>query len=56
MDHNAPVVAKIADFGLTQRLYVPSLRETSRSRDVANPTWLAPEIMRGDEFNRNLFF
>lgn len=45
------VCAKIGDFGLSSRMYVPSLQEKAVSRDVANPTWLAPEIIREQEFN-----
>lgn len=45
LDPNAPVVAKITDFGT-------SLQLTSVSgREVDNPLWLAPEIMRGEEYS-----
>jgi len=46
----APVMAKVADFGLSSRLYVPEFQETAKKRAVGNPTWLAPEIMREEEF------
>eukprot|EP01127_Copromyxa_protea_P009768 TRINITY_DN2323_c0_g1_i1.p1 TRINITY_DN2323_c0_g1~~TRINITY_DN2323_c0_g1_i1.p1 ORF type:complete len:1850 (-),score=340.01 TRINITY_DN2323_c0_g1_i1:35-5485(-) len=42
-------VAKIADFGLTRELVTENFApQLSRNRDVANPTWLAPEVIRGD--------
>jgi serine/threonine protein kinase len=50
LDPNAEVTAKIGDFGLSSRMYVPSLKENSKDRDVVNPTWLAPEIIREEEF------
>lgn len=40
-DPTAPVVAKVADFGLTQ-----ALATDASGRAVANPVWLAPEIMK----------
>eukprot|EP01130_Rhizamoeba_saxonica_P007432 TRINITY_DN3008_c0_g3_i2.p1 TRINITY_DN3008_c0_g3~~TRINITY_DN3008_c0_g3_i2.p1 ORF type:complete len:731 (-),score=149.10 TRINITY_DN3008_c0_g3_i2:1261-3369(-) len=43
---NSPICAKVADFGLTTRLYVPALRQKNADRDVVNPTWLAPEVMK----------
>ncbi len=46
-----PVMAKVGDFGLSSRMFVPHLRETMRHRLVENPTWLAPEITREEEFN-----
>jgi serine/threonine protein kinase len=49
-DANAEVTAKVGDFGLSSRLFVPSLKEKSIDRDVANPTWLAPEILKEEEF------
>ena len=30
--------------------YAGKLQESARSRAVTNPTWLAPEIMREEEF------
>jgi len=41
---NAPVVAKVADFGLSGAMQTVSIKS------VANPIWLAPEIMIGGEF------
>lgn len=38
----------VADFGLTQELLTEQLRGVNAvERDVANPTWLAPEILSG---------
>jgi len=45
LNENDPVVAKVADFGLSSLLFNTALREESRSRAVVNPTWLAPEII-----------
>ena len=50
-DYRSEQCAKIGDFGLSSRMYVPSYKEKSISRDVANPTWLAPEIIREEEFD-----
>ena len=41
-DMDAPVIAKIADFGLSSRLFVDTLTE----RAVENPTWCAPEVLQ----------
>ena len=38
LDENAPVCAKLIDFGLS------SVGQTQYSRLVINPTWLAPEV------------
>jgi len=43
-DYNAPVVAKVSDFGLSGAM------STVSSAEVANPRWLAPEIMNFQEF------
>ena len=37
----ANVIAKVADFGLSSRLFINSLQ----NRAVENPTWCAPEVM-----------
>lgn len=50
-DFRAEQCAKVGDFGLSSRMYVPAYKEKSVSRDVANPTWLAPEIIREEEFD-----
>mmetsp|Transcript_33003 Transcript_33003/g.82965 ORF Transcript_33003/g.82965 Transcript_33003/m.82965 type:complete len:2143 (+) Transcript_33003:102-6530(+) len=42
---DAEVVAKVADFGLSQ-----AIASTTKGRSVANPVWLAPEIMEGLEY------
>eukprot|EP01096_Ripella_sp_DP13-Kostka_P001529 TRINITY_DN1180_c0_g1_i1.p1 TRINITY_DN1180_c0_g1~~TRINITY_DN1180_c0_g1_i1.p1 ORF type:complete len:945 (+),score=366.35 TRINITY_DN1180_c0_g1_i1:425-2836(+) len=43
-DHRpgSPVVAKVADFGLSARLFVEKMHE----RVVENPTWCAPEVLQ----------
>lgn len=38
----SPVIAKVADFGLSSRLFVDRLHD----RAVENPTWCAPEVMK----------
>ncbi len=39
-------VAKITDFGLSLHLHVDQLKaKDGKSRNVVNPTWLAPEIL-----------
>eukprot|EP01098_Paradermamoeba_levis_P004984 TRINITY_DN2117_c0_g1_i4.p1 TRINITY_DN2117_c0_g1~~TRINITY_DN2117_c0_g1_i4.p1 ORF type:complete len:1636 (+),score=493.61 TRINITY_DN2117_c0_g1_i4:118-5025(+) len=44
----APVRAKVADFGFSSRLYVESFKaKESADREVNNPTWLAPEVLAG---------
>jgi serine/threonine protein kinase len=50
-DPRASNVVKLADFGLSSRLYVPALKERTQDRKVGNPHWLAPECMREEEFN-----
>jgi len=45
LDERAEVIAKIADFGLSQ-----VLASTTQGRAVANPIWLAPEIMKAEEY------
>jgi len=46
LNPNAPVCAKITDFGTSTRMFNPKLRELgSSNRVVMNPTWLAPEVM-----------
>jgi hypothetical protein len=39
------VVAKVADFGLSSRLFISELKERSKGRAVELPTWLAPEVL-----------
>lgn len=39
-------MAKIADFGTSSIMFASSFREDSRNRTVANPTWLAPEVIK----------
>ena len=46
ISENDKVVAKVADFGLSQ-----ALASTTKGRSVANPIWLAPEIMRNEEYS-----
>eukprot|EP01125_Pyxidicula_operculata_P003837 TRINITY_DN1526_c0_g2_i6.p1 TRINITY_DN1526_c0_g2~~TRINITY_DN1526_c0_g2_i6.p1 ORF type:complete len:1660 (-),score=387.66 TRINITY_DN1526_c0_g2_i6:980-5959(-) len=46
-DAFAHSVAKIADFGLSKELLTDSFKSAKAAdRDVANPTWLAPEILK----------
>ena len=45
LDEHAEVIAKVADFGLSQ-----VLASTTQGRSVANPVWLAPEIMKAEEY------
>lgn len=42
------VVAKIADFGLAHA------GNEARRRGVANPVWLAPEILRKQSYDRKV--
>lgn len=45
------VVAKVADFGTSSKLYGTQFKGTkARDRDVVNPTWLAPEIIREEPY------
>eukprot|EP01125_Pyxidicula_operculata_P011575 TRINITY_DN3792_c0_g3_i1.p1 TRINITY_DN3792_c0_g3~~TRINITY_DN3792_c0_g3_i1.p1 ORF type:complete len:1898 (+),score=455.03 TRINITY_DN3792_c0_g3_i1:41-5695(+) len=44
-DPTVPICAKVADFGTGVFMYTPTLKVPRSKRDVANPTWLAPEIM-----------
>lgn len=44
-DPDAPVVAKISDFGLSMRM------SKMYTRLVDNPVWVAPEIMRGNTYD-----
>ncbi len=54
VDANNDIVAKIGDFGLSARMYSSSLQaEKARERTVANPYWLAPEILREEEYTIN---
>ena len=45
MDDDAPVLAKIADFGLSA-----AMMQSAMGRKVDCPVWLAPEIMRNQEY------
>jgi len=45
LDPEAPVVAKISDFGLSMRM------SKMYTRLVDNPVWIAPEIMRGQTYD-----
>ena len=50
MDHSdgAPVIAKIADFELSSRMFVDKYKD----RAVENPTWCAPEVMKKETIHR----
>jgi len=45
LDPTAEVCAKVADFGLSQ-----AFSSSTRGRSVANPVWLAPEIMKNEDY------
>lgn len=45
LDERAEMVAKVADFGLSQ-----ALASTTKGRSVANPVWLAPEIIQNQDY------
>lgn len=53
-DSRSRTMVKLADFGLSSRLYVPALKERTQERKVGNPHWLAPECMREEEFNEKV--
>eukprot|EP00026_Physarum_polycephalum_P002106 Phypoly_transcript_02110.p1 GENE.Phypoly_transcript_02110~~Phypoly_transcript_02110.p1 ORF type:complete len:867 (+),score=164.15 Phypoly_transcript_02110:311-2602(+) len=45
------ITAKISDFGLSVPMYSGSLQaEKARERTVVNPLWLAPEILREEQY------
>ena len=48
VDHkdHTPVIAKVADFGLSSRLFVDTLTD----RAVENPTWCAPEVLENKPY------
>lgn len=50
LDINADVMAKVGDFGLSSRMLQKTMKETTKQRAVVNPTWVAPEIIREEEF------
>ena len=50
LDPNASVCAKVGDFGTAIRMHVPVHASSSAAREVANPTWLAPEVMNQGGF------
>jgi CheY-like chemotaxis protein/serine/threonine protein kinase/HPt (histidine-containing phosphotransfer) domain-containing protein len=46
LDPSADVVGKLADFGVSKRLYSgEEIAPDARNRDVDNPVWSAPELM-----------
>jgi serine/threonine protein kinase len=45
MDRDGRIMAKVADFGTAR-----SLAPTIAGRTVDNPIWLAPEVMRNEEY------
>lgn len=52
MDESAPAMAKIADFGISGKLYMSMFSaKKARDREVENPTWLAPEIIREEPYS-----
>lgn len=50
-DPGTDIAAKVADFGLTNRMVIPLRKEGRLDRAVTNPTWQAPEILREEEFS-----
>jgi serine/threonine protein kinase len=51
LNSNGELVAKIADFGLSVPMYSGALQSSkARERTVANPLWLAPEILREEQY------
>ena len=44
-------MAQVADFGLSTILFNNALREDAKSRAVTNPTWLAPEVTKGNSYS-----
>ncbi|EGG17328.1 pleckstrin domain-containing protein [Cavenderia fasciculata] len=42
--------AKVADFGLSSRMFIQSLKHKLREFPVGNITWVAPEILREEEY------
>ena len=50
-DANASITAKVSDFGLSSLLFIQSFKERSQDRAVANPTWLAPEVLNEEEYS-----
>eukprot|EP01097_Dermamoeba_algensis_P006865 TRINITY_DN4282_c0_g1_i1.p1 TRINITY_DN4282_c0_g1~~TRINITY_DN4282_c0_g1_i1.p1 ORF type:complete len:672 (-),score=98.57 TRINITY_DN4282_c0_g1_i1:335-2182(-) len=49
---NATVCAKITDFGLSSRMHVSEFKARHISEHVvANPTWLAPEILHEERYS-----
>jgi len=48
LDPFCPPCAKITDFGCSMPLITTQLKgQKAAKRDVANPTWLAPEVLKG---------
>lgn len=51
LEPTSETVAKVADFGLTGHVYAGNMAaQKARDRDVANPVWLAPEIIREEPY------
>eukprot|EP01133_Synstelium_polycarpum_P013612 gene13612-16019_t len=47
---NGRLRAKVGDFGLSSRMFLQALRQKLRNFPVGNITWVAPEILREDEY------
>jgi len=47
----AEAVAKVTDFGTSGKLYSVFKGQSPNERLVENPTWLAPEVVRGDHYD-----
>ncbi|KYQ90938.1 pleckstrin (PH) domain-containing protein [Tieghemostelium lacteum] len=47
---NGHYQAKVGDFGLSSRMFIQSLKHKLRNFPVGNITWVAPEILREEEY------
>ena len=49
--HDDLIVAKVADFGISGKLYSDKFKAiTAKEREVENPTWLAPEVIKAQPY------
>lgn len=51
LNENAPVVAKVADFGTSMQLFIDAFKEEAQTRTVSLPNWLAPEVLSEDSYS-----
>jgi hypothetical protein len=53
---NSLPCAKVGDFGLAKELLTENFRgQEATARDVVNPTWLAPEVIRISNNKNNIY-